>query len=162
MCVVGILCLVFEDFQWCLPCRCYSTKVMINFCFISHNQLKSETCVRACKRVCVRACVGSLRGKSCHVNSTNPRMVRVTTCSTVNYESGYMCTCLWACISLSNGCYIKFLFLIFTRYLEYSLDSSKVRSQDAGSVISYVASNPVGKYLAWMFVQNNWKALFDM
>ena len=48
------------------------------------------------------------------------------------------------------------------RYLEYSLDSSKVRSQDAVGVISYVASNPVGKYLAWTFVQNNWKTLFDM
>ena len=48
------------------------------------------------------------------------------------------------------------------RYLEYSLDSFKVRSQDAVSVIRYVASNPVGKYLAWTFVQNNWKTLFDM
>ena len=54
------------------------------------------------------------------------------------------------------------LYLICLRYLGYSLDSSKIRSQDAISVISYVASNPVGKYLAWTFVQNNWKALFDM
>lgn len=53
------------------------------------------------------------------------------------------------------------LIMLF-RYLEYSLDSSKVRSQDAVSVIRYVASNPVGKYLAWTFVQNNWKTLFDM
>ena len=52
--------------------------------------------------------------------------------------------------------------LIFIRYLEYSLDSDKVRSQDAVSVINYVASNPVGKYLAWTFVQNNWEALFGM
>jgi len=51
---------------------------------------------------------------------------------------------------------------ILNMYLEYSLDSSKIRSQDAVSVISYVASNPVGKYLAWTFVQNNWDALFDM
>lgn len=51
---------------------------------------------------------------------------------------------------------------ILNTYLGYSLDSSKIRSQDAVSVISYVASNPVGKYLAWTFVQNNWKALFDM
>lgn len=51
---------------------------------------------------------------------------------------------------------------ILNKYLGYSLDSSKIRSQDAVSVISYVASNPVGKYLAWTFVQNNWKALFDM
>lgn len=51
---------------------------------------------------------------------------------------------------------------ILNMYLEYSLDSSKVRSQDAVSVIRYVASNPVGKYLAWTFVQNNWKTLFDM
>lgn len=54
------------------------------------------------------------------------------------------------------------VFVLITRYLGYSLDSSKIRSQDAVSVISYVASNPVGKYLAWTFVQNNWKALFDM
>ena len=52
--------------------------------------------------------------------------------------------------------------MLITRYLGYSLDSSKIRSQDAVSVISYVAYNPVGKYLAWTFVQNNWKALFDM
>lgn len=51
---------------------------------------------------------------------------------------------------------------ILNTYLEYSLDSSKIRSQDAVSVITYVASNPVGKYLAWNFVQNNWKALFEM
>ena len=54
------------------------------------------------------------------------------------------------------------LYVIFTRYLGYSLDSSKIRSQDAVSVINYVASNPVGKYPAWIFVQNNWEALFDM
>ena len=58
--------------------------------------------------------------------------------------------------------HILSFYLIFIRYLEYSLDSSKIRSQDAVSVISYVASNPVGKYLAWTFVQNNWDALFDM
>lgn len=51
---------------------------------------------------------------------------------------------------------------ILNMYLGYSLDSSKIRSQDAVSVISYVAWNPVGKYLAWTFVQNNWNALFDM
>lgn len=54
------------------------------------------------------------------------------------------------------------VFVLIIRYLGYSLDSSKIRSQDAVSVISYVAYNPVGKYLAWTFVQNNWKALFDM
>lgn len=51
---------------------------------------------------------------------------------------------------------------ILNTYLEYSLDSSKIRSQDAVSVIVYVASNPIGKYLAWIFVQNNWNALFQM
>lgn len=51
---------------------------------------------------------------------------------------------------------------ILNTYLAHSLDSSKIRSQDAVSVITYVASNPVGKYLAWNFVQNNWKALFEM
>lgn len=51
---------------------------------------------------------------------------------------------------------------ILNMYLGYSLDSSKIRSQDAVSVIRYVASNPVGKYLAWTFVQNNWNTLFEM
>jgi len=51
---------------------------------------------------------------------------------------------------------------ILNMYLGYSLDSSKIRSQDAVSVVRYVAFNPVGKYLAWTFVQNNWDTLFEM
>ena len=48
------------------------------------------------------------------------------------------------------------------RYLSYSLDSTKIRSQDSVSLIRYVSFNPVGKYLAWNFVRANWDQLFEM
>ena len=46
-------------------------------------------------------------------------------------------------------------------YLEYSLDPSKVRSQDTTSVIAYVAANVYGRYLTWNFVRNNWDIFLE-
>ena len=40
--------------------------------------------------------------------------------------------------------------------LERSLDSSYVRSQDTVRVVSSVASNRIGRDLAWEFTKNNW------
>ncbi|XP_030623171.1 aminopeptidase N isoform X1 [Chanos chanos] len=50
--------------------------------------------------------------------------------------------------------------LLLNRYLSYTLDSTKVRKQDATSVIVYVASNVVGQSLAWDFVRKNWRYMF--
>ena len=44
-------------------------------------------------------------------------------------------------------------------YLELSLKDTVIRSQDTIRVIRNVASNPVGRLMAWEFVQNNWDYL---
>eukprot|EP01102_Stenamoeba_stenopodia_P021921 TRINITY_DN8960_c0_g1_i1.p1 TRINITY_DN8960_c0_g1~~TRINITY_DN8960_c0_g1_i1.p1 ORF type:complete len:824 (-),score=199.95 TRINITY_DN8960_c0_g1_i1:120-2591(-) len=43
--------------------------------------------------------------------------------------------------------------------LQISLNSSIVRSQDRGRPVVYVSANPLGRELAWSFVQENWDAL---
>uniref|UniRef100_A0A8C5P9G9 Aminopeptidase n=1 Tax=Leptobrachium leishanense TaxID=445787 RepID=A0A8C5P9G9_9ANUR len=50
---------------------------------------------------------------------------------------------------------------ILNRLLEYSLDSSKIRRQDAISTISSVCSNVVGQSLSWDFVRTKWETIFD-
>ncbi|XP_029430470.1 aminopeptidase Ey-like [Rhinatrema bivittatum] len=49
---------------------------------------------------------------------------------------------------------------ILNRYLQYALDSTKIRKQDAISTITAIASNVVGQSLAWDFVQANWNKLY--
>ncbi|XP_061450868.1 aminopeptidase N [Rhineura floridana] len=50
---------------------------------------------------------------------------------------------------------------ILQRYLMYSLDSSKIRPQDATSTINSIARNVVGQSFVWEFVRANWKKLFE-
>lgn len=47
------------------------------------------------------------------------------------------------------------------RYLEYTIDPTKIRKQDATSTINSIASNVVGQSLAWDFIRSNWKLLFS-
>ncbi|KAJ7997844.1 hypothetical protein DPEC_G00216380 [Dallia pectoralis] len=49
---------------------------------------------------------------------------------------------------------------LLKRYLEYTLDSDKIRKQDATSVIVYIASNRRGEKLAWEFVTEKWNYMF--
>ncbi|XP_054243768.1 aminopeptidase N [Indicator indicator] len=49
---------------------------------------------------------------------------------------------------------------ILNRYLQYTLDPTKIRKQDATSTINSIASNVVGQPLAWDFIRGNWKMLF--
>ncbi|XP_065063865.1 glutamyl aminopeptidase-like [Rhopilema esculentum] len=43
------------------------------------------------------------------------------------------------------------------RYLNYSLDDTKVKSQDTSYIFSYVSNNnPIGRYYAWYFLKSNW------
>ncbi|NXA05031.1 AMPN Aminopeptidase, partial [Sapayoa aenigma] len=49
---------------------------------------------------------------------------------------------------------------ILSRYLEYTLDPTKIRKQDATSTINSIASNVVGQPLAWDFIRSNWRTLF--
>ncbi|NXC22681.1 AMPN Aminopeptidase, partial [Corythaeola cristata] len=46
------------------------------------------------------------------------------------------------------------------RYLQYTLDSTKIRRQDATSTINNIASNVVGQPLAWDFIRANWRKIF--
>ncbi|XP_068743771.1 glutamyl aminopeptidase-like isoform X2 [Montipora capricornis] len=49
---------------------------------------------------------------------------------------------------------------ILIRYLEYSLDSTKIKLQDTSRVIYNVANyNPQGRHLTWQFVKLNWDFL---
>ncbi|XP_074862608.1 aminopeptidase N isoform X2 [Carettochelys insculpta] len=49
---------------------------------------------------------------------------------------------------------------ILRRYLQYTLDPTKIRKQDATSTINSIASNVVGQSLAWDFIRANWRVLF--
>ncbi|NXB34026.1 AMPN Aminopeptidase, partial [Eulacestoma nigropectus] len=50
---------------------------------------------------------------------------------------------------------------ILNRYLEYTLDPTKIRKQDATSTINSIAGNVVGQPLAWDFIRDNWRTLFS-
>ncbi|NWR80392.1 AMPN Aminopeptidase, partial [Centropus unirufus] len=50
---------------------------------------------------------------------------------------------------------------ILRRYLQYTLDPTKIRRQDATSTINSIASNVVGQPLAWDFICENWRTLFS-
>lgn len=50
---------------------------------------------------------------------------------------------------------------ILNRYLQYTLDPTKIRKQDATSTINSIASNVVGQPLAWDFIRANWRTLFS-
>ncbi|PIK55590.1 putative aminopeptidase N [Apostichopus japonicus] len=47
------------------------------------------------------------------------------------------------------------------KYLNYMLDETVVRKQDASYVIRYVARNYVGRALAWDFLRSEWDTIFD-
>ncbi|NWI49055.1 AMPN Aminopeptidase, partial [Calyptomena viridis] len=49
---------------------------------------------------------------------------------------------------------------ILSRYLEYTIDPTKIRKQDATTTINSIASNVVGQPLAWDFIRGNWRMLF--
>ncbi|NXI13533.1 AMPN Aminopeptidase, partial [Irena cyanogastra] len=49
---------------------------------------------------------------------------------------------------------------ILNRYLQYTLDPTKIRRQDATSTINSIASNVVGQPLVWDFIRGNWRTLF--
>uniref|UniRef100_A0A8C7TNS4 Aminopeptidase n=1 Tax=Oncorhynchus mykiss TaxID=8022 RepID=A0A8C7TNS4_ONCMY len=49
---------------------------------------------------------------------------------------------------------------LLNKYLRYTLDSDKIRKQDATSVIVYISSNVQGQTLAWDFVTQNWEYMF--
>nr|XP_032809634.1 aminopeptidase Ey-like [Petromyzon marinus] len=50
---------------------------------------------------------------------------------------------------------------ILRRLLEYALDSTFIRKQDATSVITSVARNVIGRPLAWSFVKEKWDFIFN-
>ncbi|XP_062403702.1 aminopeptidase Ey-like [Sardina pilchardus] len=50
---------------------------------------------------------------------------------------------------------------LLNRYLEYTLDSTLIRKQDATSTIVYIANNVVGQPLAWDFMRANWEYIFN-
>jgi len=50
---------------------------------------------------------------------------------------------------------------ILQRYLDMALNTTLVRGQDFHSVLSSVASNPVGTLLAWRHLQRHWDTIFE-
>ncbi|XP_051548711.1 aminopeptidase Ey-like [Myxocyprinus asiaticus] len=50
---------------------------------------------------------------------------------------------------------------LLNRYLEYTLNTTLIRKQDATSTIISIASNVVGQPLAWDFVRTNWAYIFN-
>ncbi|XP_012674836.1 aminopeptidase N-like [Clupea harengus] len=49
---------------------------------------------------------------------------------------------------------------LLNRYLEYTLDPTKIRKQDATSTIGYIANNVVGQSFAWDFFRSKWDYIF--
>ncbi|XP_028286017.1 aminopeptidase N-like [Parambassis ranga] len=49
---------------------------------------------------------------------------------------------------------------LLNRYLEYTLEPTMIRKQDATSTIVYIASNVIGQSLAWDFVRARWSYIF--
>ncbi|XP_048024730.1 alanyl (membrane) aminopeptidase-like b [Megalobrama amblycephala] len=45
---------------------------------------------------------------------------------------------------------------LLNRYLEYTLDPSKIRKMDMVSTINYIAKNVAGQPLAWDFIRGKW------
>ncbi|KAK2853498.1 hypothetical protein Q5P01_006159 [Channa striata] len=50
---------------------------------------------------------------------------------------------------------------LLNRYLDYTLDPTKIRKQDATSTIQYIAENVVGMPLAWNFIRARWSYIFQ-
>ncbi|XP_068954714.1 aminopeptidase N isoform X2 [Petaurus breviceps papuanus] len=50
---------------------------------------------------------------------------------------------------------------ILQRYLNYALNSTLIRRQDATSTINSICSNVIGQSLTWNFIRSNWKKLFE-
>ncbi|KAI9542098.1 hypothetical protein NQZ68_023681 [Dissostichus eleginoides] len=50
---------------------------------------------------------------------------------------------------------------LLNRYLEYTLDPTKIRKQDATMTIRSIAGNVVGMPLAWNFVRARWSYIFN-
>ncbi|XP_069131189.1 aminopeptidase N-like [Argopecten irradians] len=48
---------------------------------------------------------------------------------------------------------------IINRYLEYSLQSDKIRKQDTRNAILSVLRNPVAFYMGWKFLMMNWRQM---
>uniref|UniRef100_A0A8D3CPP6 Aminopeptidase n=1 Tax=Scophthalmus maximus TaxID=52904 RepID=A0A8D3CPP6_SCOMX len=49
---------------------------------------------------------------------------------------------------------------LLNRYLEYTLDPTKIRKQDATSTIQTISGNVVGMPLAWNFIRAKWSYIF--
>uniref|UniRef100_A0A8C5P9I1 Aminopeptidase n=1 Tax=Leptobrachium leishanense TaxID=445787 RepID=A0A8C5P9I1_9ANUR len=49
---------------------------------------------------------------------------------------------------------------ILNRFLDYSLDTDKIRRQDAITTISNICNNVIGQSLAWDFVRGKWRTIF--
>ena len=46
---------------------------------------------------------------------------------------------------------------ILQRYLSLTIDpTSEIRKQDGASVVSYIARNPLGRFLTWDWIRNDW------
>lgn len=49
---------------------------------------------------------------------------------------------------------------LLNRFIQMSMDPDQIRGQDATDVISGIHGNPIGRDLAWTFVNANWDILF--
>ncbi|CAC5411232.1 ANPEP [Mytilus coruscus] len=50
---------------------------------------------------------------------------------------------------------------ILQRYLQYAITPEEIRKQETGSILVNVASNKIGRTIAWNFVQSKWDYIHD-
>jgi glutamyl aminopeptidase len=51
---------------------------------------------------------------------------------------------------------------LLSQYLNYSLDKTKIKTQDTVHVINVVSRNPLGKEMVWKFVRQNWNQIINL
>lgn len=67
---------------------------------------------------------------------------------------------LWDVVIFMSRC--TSFYLLEFRYLEYTLDHSKIRPQDVMTVLKEVSKNPSGRLPAWSMVRQHWTQISEL
>lgn len=63
--------------------------------------------------------------------------------------------------NVHRDCYLKKI-VHYLRFLEYTLDSTKIRAQDVKTVLEEVSRNPAGRLPAWHMVRQHWSQISQL
>ncbi|GAU94501.1 hypothetical protein RvY_06267 [Ramazzottius varieornatus] len=102
-------------------------------------------------------------------NKISPNLKSVVYCNAIRYGNAEEWDFAWEMYKKTTTTSEKRQFLtsltcsrepwILNRLLEWSLTSVHIRKQDGDLVMSLIAQNPVGRYLAWNFFRERWNEI---